>query len=76
MEKETIEMPMKRENGEKETVVHCIFTLVCVFFAISTASYSTFTSWYLIQQMQSTLMFVLPQLALFAKPTRVLSQRM
>ena len=52
MEKETIEMPMKRGNGEKETVVCCIFAHACVFYAISTTSYSTFTSWYLIQQIQ------------------------
>ena len=43
MEKETIEMPMKRGNGEKQTIVFCIFTHACVFYAISTASYSTFT---------------------------------
>ena len=43
MEKETIATLIKRGNGEKETVVCCIFTHACVFFAISTASYSTFT---------------------------------
>ena len=43
MEKETIATLIKRGNGEKETVVCCIFTHACVFYAISTASYSTFT---------------------------------